>query len=327
MLGLMYFYHVEGGGRLVLVPDGTNPGVGVVSHYARFFIEKADLQFDDWWPAHKSTQMCTLEDDDGHTQDFPIVEFRIPERARVVFDADAGPLEAQSVEALLPKLRGNDPRLIIDPDRADTIAQIPIRSGTLTTFKFADSAAVQWSVEHEGPIVITATLSDTGEALQIVLNPSNRRFGTEIVFTNSYDLLAGDARDHNGQHGQERATAGVRDRVLATVPGRPAAAAAGASSANAANIGLEHVPAAGGPEHGGGGGGAASGAAGGAAGAAGHRSHFQLYSKLDVKRRAGTLDDPTLPALDSLPFEHKYLRCVLDGTEELPGPGCSPTCC
>jgi len=57
--------------------------------------------------------------------------------------------------------------------------------------------------------------------------------------------------------------------------------------------------------------------------------HFTLYAKLDKNRDERGLENPTLPnvrVLDEWPFEHRYLLFLLQ-KEQIPMPGCVPTCC
>ena len=57
-------------------------------------------------------------------------------------------------------------------------------------------------------------------------------------------------------------------------------------------------------------------------------SHFRLYAKLDVNRRADKLVEPPVdPRLEPLPWRHPYLRHLLGSIETVPRPGCSNTCC
>ncbi|MEO8035501.1 MAG: hypothetical protein ABI837_13780 [Acidobacteriota bacterium] len=55
-------------------------------------------------------------------------------------------------------------------------------------------------------------------------------------------------------------------------------------------------------------------------------THFRLYKKLDVNK-AGSLEEPeTLPHLDPFVSNHPYIVLIMTGPE-VPGAGCSNTCC
>jgi hypothetical protein len=57
-------------------------------------------------------------------------------------------------------------------------------------------------------------------------------------------------------------------------------------------------------------------------------SHFRLYGKLDMYRRDETLKvKPPVPVLDPLPFNHRYLKHVLDELGTVPNGDCSNSCC
>jgi len=284
MVGLMYFYHAAKG-RRVLLPDGANPGVGVPSHYCSFFIQPEDLLDSDWWDDFRSDH--DLKDAAGNA--FTLTELRIPERSVVTFPPGTEKeLDTSNLETDLAKLLQMDPTLDIKPETADTIAQVPIERGTLRLYAYSQTSVVQYTTDLKGDITITVTPErEEGVAKYLKLRGSSRSRGTEIVFANAYDLLAGDRAAHAPHHDQQ-------------LHNHPDASSA-TPTTTAATPTDPHT----GPN--------------------GH-SHFKIYGKLDRLRNGSKLRHPAPPiGLASLPFSHQYLEVVAAGPET--PTECSSTCC
>lgn len=164
-VGLVCFLR-ERNARRVLLPDGRNPGNGIDPHYASIVVRPEAVEDSAGWN----------EDSSGGT-------FRLPPCRLSIEGVDSeGVLDAAGHQNLLPELRAIDPNFEIDPDRADTIAQLHVRQGTLEAFRIPGGTALisQLEVPHDGRISITVTPTDGSPERTIRVAP-----GTEIAVTNT----------------------------------------------------------------------------------------------------------------------------------------------
>lgn len=180
-LGLIYFLH-EGDSRLALLPNGTSPGKGdPAPHFASFFIETARVTGDKWWPTQTNPKLVEKG----------VTEYRIAKPSTITITgisetlrgAGIMPLNTNDHEGVLPKLKDMNSAFDVVPKKADTIARLRIRQGTMVALQYAGSVASRLTVNHAGPITITARSADGVKTIDL-------KEGTEIVFSNTSDLLA-----------------------------------------------------------------------------------------------------------------------------------------
>lgn len=200
-VGLVCFLR-ERGGRRALLPDGRNPGDGIDPHYASIVVAPN-----------------AVDDAAGWNGDASNGTFRLPPCAISIEGADvAGALEAG--EHRLPELRAIDPNFEIDPETADTIAQLQLRQGTLKSFRVpgGDALISQLDVPHDGSIQIAVTPKDGSPQRTIRLAA-----GTEIAITNvaGDDIYTAEAEPHGHFRIYERLS--VRPVSLTTPTSTPAA--------------------------------------------------------------------------------------------------------
>lgn len=253
MAGLMYFHGCSIDDKKALLPDGRGGSGKIPPHYASIWVEHDQLDDDDWWPGEKYTHDVIVEDEQGNEIEVQIHEFRIAEPAVVRFpDEGKDPARFVNLESTLPKLQEIDKSFEIDLDTPATIATIPIRGGSLTTYLFGEVGIVQWTIPDSRAMVIEAEAGKN--TWTISLKRDSGRFGTEIVVANTSDLLGKPEKDED--------------------------------------------------------------------------NHFALYGRLERRRRHGGLTPPEeIDVEDPLPFDHDYLKTLVHGGNELPAPGCTPTCC
>ena len=180
-VGLVCFYR-ERNGRQVLLPDGSHPGPQIDPHYASIMVAPHAVEAVNGWDAQAANGT-----------------FELPPCSLVLEGADVeGPLDTSRHDGRLPQLRQFDPHFEIDPDRAETVARLQIRRGTLAAYAIpgGDAAISQLDVPHDGPIHITVTPRDGSPARTLQL-----RAGTEIAVTNMARAglyTAGAAERENG---------------------------------------------------------------------------------------------------------------------------------
>lgn len=168
-VGLVCFWR-ERGGRRVLLPDGEHPGEGIDPHYASIVVDPGAVEDATGWNGHVTRPGM----------------FRLPPCSLSIEGADSpGAFDATDHYKVLPELRTPDNHFEIDPETAQTIAQMSIRQGTLTAYRIPGGKALisQLDVPHDGTITITVTPRDGSEPRTLRLKP-----GTEIAITN----MAGD---------------------------------------------------------------------------------------------------------------------------------------
>jgi hypothetical protein len=270
----------------------------VPQHFASVFIEEEHYASDNWWPALRIHREIKLEVKLGEFRTVNVIEFRIPavqkigEPAKVSFQCNAGDCENVNLDQGIPKLE--DIKDFVLDKNPDTIANVALPGGALEVFRFSAAALVRWLVtDHAEPITISAYAN--GESKSITLNKSDEQLPTEIVFSNTIDLLSDPSAAGNGANGGNGGTMGG-------MPGM--SAGHGMHATHAMSGGHMH---------------------GGTAG------HFVLYAKLDKERKVAKFENPKLPDymrlhLKPLPFHHAYLS-FLSSLEETPDKPCVPTCC
>lgn len=201
-VGLVCFLR-ERGGRRVLLPDGRNPGDGIDPHYAAIVVAPDSVETATGWNGDAS---------DG--------TFRLPPCSISIQAADIeGVLDAG--DHVLPELRAIDPNFEIDPQTADTIAQLQLRQGTLKSFRIpgGDALISELAVPHDGSVQITVTPKD-GSAERTIRVAA----GTEIAVANMAgdDIYTDEAEPHGHFRIYERLS--VRPVSLTTpnsTPGAP----------------------------------------------------------------------------------------------------------
>lgn len=178
-VGLACFLR-DGNARQVLLPDGRTPPDGIEPHFA--FIDVATE---------------SIREVRGWNGDAAGGVFELPPCEILFEGADAGgSVDTSQHEGRLPQLKRIDPNFQIDPDRAATIATVPVRRGTLTAYSIPGGTAVisQLDVPHDGDIHIKIRPRDGSPPREIVLEPE-----TEIVLSNTgrggYAALT-EANDH-----------------------------------------------------------------------------------------------------------------------------------
>ncbi|MEA2238297.1 MAG: hypothetical protein QOC81_3021 [Thermoanaerobaculia bacterium] len=313
-VGLNYFNACKVGQKDVLVPNGT-PGSGkdddqIPQHFASLFIEEEQCASDDWWPEQKHIRPIQLEIKLGEFRTVNVIEFRLPEKpsattppANVHFECKEKTLRNLNLDQGLPKLQTMG--FVLD-DEPDAIAKVPLPGGALEVLRFGASTIVRWLIlEHDDPITITAHAGK--ETKHVRLKKSDGQLVSEIVFSNTVDLLPHPEHDGNGEssgqgtavHDGGMTMSGVRHAVVPAVHG----GMAGTHDAPAA-------PGMHGHDH-------------------GSAGHFVLYAKLDEERDEKKFENPNLPdpmQLTPAPFTHAYLA-YLSSLEEVPDPPCSGGCC
>lgn len=154
--------------RCVLLPDGRDPGDGIEPHFASIVVASDAVEGAVGWKEEEVSNGI----------------FLLPPCSIVFEGADApGLLDTKNHDGRLPQLRRMDPNFTIDRTRAQTIATVDIRRGTLSAYRVPGGTAVisQLDVPHEGSITVTITPREEGStARSIRLKP-----GTEIVLKNT----------------------------------------------------------------------------------------------------------------------------------------------
>jgi len=290
-----------------LIPNGLNGEDGVPQHFASFFVERSQYDSDNWWPDQKLNRKITLEVKLGEFRTVEVIEFRIPKQVRLYFRSDWDEVRNMNLDDGLPKLQDVD-GFELDPDAATkpdrVIANVPIPGGDLEVFRFGSSALVRWSIiKHKIPITITA-FTTTNEKRRVTLKRSDEQLPTEIVFSNTVELLPHDGNGNNGAKTESQQPMPHDDHTM-NMDHSPAANANGNSSngnGSSAHSGHSHRLS----------------------------GHFALYAKLDKNEGFGKFKNPpVLPdamRLKPLPFSHAYLA-YLSSLEEIPDPPCVPSCC
>lgn len=153
-VGVIDFFRMETEEPLLLLPDGRNPGRRIDEHFAAVWVHQDQVEdAGGWWP---------LVEQDAQLAEQGVVELRIMEPCYIsITGQEAGRIDTRGFAARVPILKEREPNIQIDPRKAETIAQIPLRNGTLTALKLHGTSMIgDLNVpDHEGPIRITATPS------------------------------------------------------------------------------------------------------------------------------------------------------------------------
>lgn len=163
-VGLVCFLR-DRGGRIALLPDGRTPDDNIDPHYGSIVVEPTTVQKTTGWDNVEGVGPGTFPLDGC---DLTIQNADVP-----------GTLDAS--EHRLPQLRDIDPNFEIDPARAQTVAKLQVRQGTLKARLIPGGSAIisELDVQHDGPIEITVQPDDGSPARTITVAP-----GTEIAVTN-----------------------------------------------------------------------------------------------------------------------------------------------
>jgi hypothetical protein len=313
-VGLNYFNACRVGEKDVLVPNGT-PGSGknddpIPQHFASLFIEAEQCDFDDWWPEQKHIRPIQLEIKLGEFRTVNVIEFRLPEKPSPLtkpvdlhFECSEKTLRNVNLDEGLPKLQKLG--FVLD-DYPDAIAKVPLPGGALEVLRFGASTIVRWLIsEHDDPITITARTDK--ETRHVRLKKADGQLASEIVFSNTIDLLTPAQTGGNGHSSGQGTETHCDGMVMGDVHG-------GVVSVAARGDVVSH---------------SAHDAAGGGMHSHGSAGHFVLYAKLDKDREEKKFENPDLPdpmQLTPAPFTHSYLA-YLSSLEEVPDPPCSGGCC
>jgi hypothetical protein len=192
-VGLVCFYR-ERGTRLALLPDGRSPGEGIDPHFGAIVVAADAVEEAVGWEG--------VEEAVGWEGVEEAVRGKFPlPPCELIIDhaAEPGTLDTSRHDGLLPQLRQLDSNFEIDPERAQTIAKVRIRRGTLTAHRIPGGTAAisQLDVPHDGSIRVTVRPDDGSPEKHIVVKP-----GTEIAVTNmaSGNLYRRGLRGHGGNH-------------------------------------------------------------------------------------------------------------------------------
>lgn len=150
-IGLIDFFNMATQEPLLLMPDGREPGRNIDRHFAGVWVHQDQVAEDtEWWP---------LPEQDPQLEGNGVVEYRIMEPARIrISGQEEGVIDASGFTEKVPILRDRAPAIKIDPEKAATIAQVPIRRGTLTAQEVQRAIIGELNVpDHQGQIRITAT--------------------------------------------------------------------------------------------------------------------------------------------------------------------------
>ena len=215
-IGLVYFGREgeQDERRLVLIPDGRNPGDGIEPHQATINIATEDLIDADWWEEGLETlnaagagtnrriraKRDTVQRADFDPRVTPMVTFEIEEPSTLDITGVSGKaVDATQQDDQLPPLH----RLGLNVDRqnAQTIARMSIGNGTLRAmllpapagvaedgtalFRGAAISRLEVNGRSRGPVTITAQANGTRKTIRV-------REGAEIVIANiSPDFTGG----------------------------------------------------------------------------------------------------------------------------------------
>jgi hypothetical protein len=168
-VGLVCFYR-QPGERLALLPDGRNPEDGIDPHHASIVIAPSSLDTTTGW----STDEVDLTHADR-------VTFPLSSPCQITLEGADAPGDLDTSAHQLPDLRQINPDFEIDPSRAQTIAKVLIRRGTLTSYLIpgGEAAISELVVPHDGQILVTIQPDDGGAQRTIVA-----KAGAEIAIAN-----------------------------------------------------------------------------------------------------------------------------------------------
>lgn len=211
-VGLVYFGRdgEQGERRVVLIPDGRTPDNGIEPHIATINIATSDLIDADWWPEGLETRSTAargrrsrskrgvVQAADFNAQQTPLLTFEIKDSSNLeISGVDGKGVDATQHDNHLPPLARQG--LIVNRERAETIARMTIGSGTLKAMKlpFVDQNGQQRGAVvtrlvtngRGGPVTITAGANGAKKTIRV-------REGAEIVIANiSPDMTGGTTQE------------------------------------------------------------------------------------------------------------------------------------
>lgn len=149
-IGLVCFFIQKDGSRLALLPDGRDPGQGIDAHLPRLIVASENVMDGDGW---------------GRSLDLigPVLSFDLPRCTMEIAGLGTAqdPVELDTSEHTVPRLNDIDMNFEIDPDRADAVVKLPIRRGSLHSYRRPNddnptpAVISQLEVSHDGNIAIT----------------------------------------------------------------------------------------------------------------------------------------------------------------------------
>lgn len=185
MGGIIYYNGCTVAEKRAYVPDGR---VDETPHYASLFVEDDPHNADDWWKGYKKPHdLVWIEN--GKKYKARVIEYRIPTRAEITFPHRANDkAKCVNLDNGLPHIDAI-PKFVLDVINPETIAEMPIRGGSLESRKFGKVAVVQWRLENNARTVTiqARTIRDTKK---LTLKNHKGPLGLEIVFSNTPDVFA-----------------------------------------------------------------------------------------------------------------------------------------
>lgn len=190
MTGLIYLNGCKEAVKRAYAPDGRP------AHQASLWIADDLVASTDWWAEFRISR-----DVDG----VAVTEFRVPGPSDIWFPDINVPMSCVDLDDKLPKLKkkkqnGSEEEFDVDPDIAETIAEVTIRGGRIEPKRFKQIGLVQWTITNPSTLVITAVSKETaGDSRTITLETAT----AEVVFSNTHDLFALDEKgkdSHAGDH-------------------------------------------------------------------------------------------------------------------------------
>lgn len=179
-VGLINFFGDTSDEKLLLLPDGRNPPDNrIPPHFANIFVISPQVVDSSTWAVEADAVM----------QSISVSRFAISSPSTITLSAQQanagrGRLTISQQDALVPRLKQIDQAIEIEPDRAATIARIPINYGTLSAFILGrESVVAQLHVPHNDLLTITATPDDGSTPKTLIL-----RNGAEIVLSNTSQI-------------------------------------------------------------------------------------------------------------------------------------------
>lgn len=197
-LGLIYFHVCDGRDKLALLPNGTDAGSNIDVHRGSIFVHPEEVESEDWWEGSRYEHQLKVVGDDGNDIEVPVLEFRFPEPVEITLGGTGKSLDLGNLKASLHKMKDSDPDFKVDPADVNAIAKIPITQGELTVYGFDTAAAVQWKIDTSGSITVSA--QGARETKALTLKESTGPRGTEIVLSNTSDMIDPPAQHKPGDH-------------------------------------------------------------------------------------------------------------------------------
>ena len=150
LVGLINVYHQGEGQKLLLLPDGRQPELNIPPHIASIVVLESQLLGNDDWEW----------EDDPRLDELHVRSFLIDPPSMIAISGltgNGGELDTTAWDGVIPILSTIDRKMHILPERAETIAQIPVANGKLEAFYFADDSVVgRLTVPNTGLVTIKA---------------------------------------------------------------------------------------------------------------------------------------------------------------------------